>query len=49
LRERYCVEASIGNFGGSTGSWVRLSYAVYNTPRDVARLRDAVLEILEMQ
>mmetsp|Transcript_95402 Transcript_95402/g.199595 ORF Transcript_95402/g.199595 Transcript_95402/m.199595 type:complete len:472 (-) Transcript_95402:165-1580(-) len=49
LRERYCVEAAIGNFGPEIGSWVRLSYAVYNTERDIARLKDAVLEILEMQ
>jgi len=45
LREKYGVEAAIGNFGKETGNFVRLSHAVYNAPSDFDRLRDAVLEI----
>lgn len=49
LRDRYCVEAAIGNFGNTVGAWVRLSYAVYNTQRDIDRLKNGVLELLELQ
>lgn len=49
LREDYDIEAAIGNFGDGNGSFVRLSYAVYNQSRDISRLRDAVMEILEDQ
>ena len=49
LRDEYNVEAAIGNFGEDKGAYVRLSFAVYNSARDVKRLRDAVMEILEDQ
>lgn len=50
LREEYNVESAIGNFGEDKGgAYVRLSFAVYNSARDVKRLRDAVMEILEDQ
>jgi len=42
LRERFKIEAAIGSFG-ERGNFVRLSYAIYNTHEDIARLRDAVL------
>jgi selenocysteine lyase/cysteine desulfurase len=50
LRDEYNVEAAIGNFGPDKGgAYVRLSFAVYNSARDVKRLRDAVMEILDDQ
>ena len=49
LRDEFDVEAAIGNFGEGKGGYVRLSYAVYNCSKDVSRLRDAVMEILEDQ
>ncbi|CAE8620478.1 unnamed protein product, partial [Polarella glacialis] len=49
LRSRFGVEAAIGNFGGSIGAYVRLSYAIYNTQDDIGRLRDAVLQLLKEQ
>ena len=49
LRDEFKVEAAIGNFGEEKGSYVRLSFAVYNSARDVKRLRDAVMEILDDQ
>eukprot|EP00929_Paragymnodinium_shiwhaense_P096986 TRINITY_DN58758_c0_g1_i1.p1 TRINITY_DN58758_c0_g1~~TRINITY_DN58758_c0_g1_i1.p1 ORF type:complete len:446 (+),score=46.65 TRINITY_DN58758_c0_g1_i1:60-1397(+) len=48
LRAQHNVEAAIGNFG-EKGSFVRLSYAVYNTEEDIRRLRDGVLDILAEQ
>ena len=48
-RDEFNVEAAIGNFGEGKGGYVRLSYAVYNCSKDVSRLRDAVMEILEDQ
>lgn len=49
LRDEFGVEAAIGQFGGELGAWVRLSYGVYNTEDDIARLRDGVLSILKSQ
>lgn len=48
LRQRYDVEAAIGNFGRQ-GNFVRLSYAVYNCPSDVERLAEAILQIAAQQ
>ncbi|CAJ1327324.1 unnamed protein product, partial [Effrenium voratum] len=48
LRERFQVEAAVGNFGAK-GNFVRLSYAVYNTQEDIHRLRDAVDVLLREQ
>ena len=49
LRDEYNVEAAIGNFGGERGSYVRLSYGIYNHSKDIRRLSNAVLEILDDQ
>lgn len=49
LRDDFGVEAAIGNFQGEIGAYVRLSYAIYNTPSDIARLRDGILHILDRQ
>jgi len=49
LRDRFGVEAAIGNFGGDVGAYVRLSFAVYNTQEDIDRLRDAILQLVEEQ
>ena len=46
LRDRYGIEAALGNFGDS-GNFIRLSHAVYSTTADFERLRDAVLELTE--
>jgi len=50
LRNEFNVEAAIGNFvQGDLGAYVRLSYAVYNTPDDIERLAHGVLSILRQQ
>ena len=49
LREEYHIEAAIGNFGSDKGSFVRLSFGVYNHSKDIRRLSNAVLEIIEDQ
>ena len=49
LRNDYNVEAAIGNFGSKLGSYVRLSYGIYNTQNDIEMLRDGVLDILRRQ
>eukprot|EP00937_MAST-01D_sp_MAST-1D-sp2_P000190 g190.t1 len=41
LRAEFGVEAAVASFGDA-GNFVRLSHALYNTPRDFERLRDAV-------
>ena len=48
LRDRYRVEAALGNFG-ERGNFIRLSHAIYNSKGDFERLRDAVLELTEEQ
>jgi len=49
LRERYGVEAALGNFK-EHGNYVRLSCcSAYNTDQDYEKLRDAILDILESQ
>jgi len=48
LRREYSVEAGIFTWPG-IGSFIRLSYAVYNTPEDIDNLEAAVLDILERQ
>jgi selenocysteine lyase/cysteine desulfurase len=42
LRDEHKVEAAVGHFEG-VGTFVRLSFAVYNTLRDIDRLERAVL------
>ena len=49
LREEYNIEAAIGNFGDDKGSFVRLSFGVYNHSKDIRRLSNAVLEIIDDQ
>ena len=49
LREEYNIEAAIGNFGPERGSFVRLSWGVYNHSKDIRRLSNAVLDIVEDQ
>ena len=56
LRESYGVEANVEwyRYGKSSeaqgGGWyLRLSYAVYNTREDVEKLKQAVLDVVEMQ
>lgn len=44
LREKYGIEAAIGNFG-KAGAFLRLSHAVYTTDNDIQRLRDAIYQI----
>ena len=44
LRERYAVEAAVGGFG-DRGGFLRLSHAIYNSDKDLVRLRDAVSEL----
>lgn len=46
---RINVEAAIGNFGPELGSYIRLSYGIYNTQDDIEMLKDAVLDILKRQ
>ena len=41
LRDRFSIEAAVANFGDK-GNFVRLSHALYNTPADFTRLRDAI-------
>ena len=48
LRDRYDIEAAIGNFG-ERGNFVRLSYAIYNTQAEIDRLAEAVLKIVHQQ
>jgi len=52
LRDRYGVEAAVGGFRKSTSEsrlegYVRLSHACYTTDDDIARLRDAVLDLAD--
>ena len=49
LRNDYNVEAAIGNFGPELGSYVRLSYGIYNTQKDIEMLENGVLDILKRQ
>ena len=49
LRNDYNVEAAIGNFGPEVGSYVRLSYGIYNTQEDIEMLENGVLDILKRQ
>jgi len=49
LREEYQIECAIGNFGEDKGSFVRLSFGVYNHSKDIRRLSNAVLEIIDDQ
>ena len=49
LRNDYNVEAAIGNFGPELGSYVRLSYGIYNTQEDIEMLENGVLDILKRQ
>jgi len=44
LREKYGIEAALGDFG-KAGGFIRLSHAVYNTDEDIRRLRNAVFEL----
>lgn len=48
LRREYGVEAGIFTWPG-IGSFIRLSYAVYNTPEDIENLETAVLDVLKKQ
>merc|ERR1712194_348497 len=48
LRREYGVEAGIFTWPG-IGSFIRLSYAVYNTPEDIDNLETAVLDVLKKQ
>ena len=47
LRERFKIEAATGNFGPDIGSFIRLSFGVYNRMEEIERLRDAILLIRE--
>lgn len=47
LRERFKIEAATGNFGPDIGSFIRLSFGVYNTMEEIERLRDAILLLRE--
>ena len=49
LRDEYGIEAAVGNFGEDKGSFIRLSYGVYNTEEDIQRLSDAILDLLHKQ
>lgn len=48
LRSRFDLEIAIGSFGENK-NFVRLSHAVYNTPVEFTRLRDAVITLCEEQ
>lgn len=48
LRNEYHIEAAIGNFG-ENGNFIRLSFGVYNHSKDIRRLSNAILEIMEDQ
>lgn len=46
LRARFGVEANVAWYANGGGYFLRLSFAVYNSVRDVEKLRDAVLELV---
>ena len=49
LRDQYGVEAAVSHFEKFGGTYVRLSFAVYNTMQDVEKLAQAVLAERDQQ